>query len=421
MILYGFVGLTIIIVLGYFMRHMLGGMFGLYRIVPVNESHIRVMGNKKEIFSSELKKSSYWIVPFVTKLQKLPLMNLSIPVDNIKLNDIDMAKFTCEITCFVRISNVELAAERLVLTNIATKLGFDDERLSADLRTIIESIGRTVAAKQTILDIYKNREALSSAVTTEVQKVFPAWGIELVNLELKHIKDVEGSTIIADIEKLRAAEITRDAAIRVATTTRESKIAEAESLEAYRKREIQKDQAVEIARQDALMLTNAKTAEANMQRIEADRKIQVGNAEIAKQVVEQTAMGQRIKIEQDAEAQKMQILAIGQAQADMVKAKLVAEAEGQLKLAEAMKAVSESALPVKRLDVQKEVMIAKFQSLGAALQKAEIKLIMSGEKSGNLFGLDFNAETGANLGQFLETSDITPEKIQQVVTALKTK
>lgn len=415
---------------GFFIRHILGGMFGLYRIVPVNEAHIRIMSNKKEIFSSRTGKSAYWVVPFITKLHKLPLSNLSIPTDNIKLNDINMAKFICDIMCFVNIDNIELAVERLSLTHVTTELGFDDERLSADFRTIMESIGRTVAAKQTILDIYMNRQALVDAITKEVQTVFPKWGITLVNLELKHIKDADQSTIIADIEKIRASEIRRDADIKVATTNRESKIAEAEAEEAYRKREIQKDQAVEIARQDALLLTQQKTAEANIKAIEAKRKLEVGQAEIQKSITEQNAMAARIKVEQEAEAQKIkyeteaegkakEIIAVGQANADMIKAKLVAEAEGNVKLAEAMKLVNDSAMGVKALDNQKEIQIAKFKALGEALTNADIKLIMSGEKSASLFGMDFNAESGANLEQFLSQSGITQEKIKELIVALK--
>lgn len=415
---------------GFFIRHILGGMFGLYRIVPVNEAHIRIMSNKKEIFSSRTGKSAYWVVPFITKLHKLPLSNLSIPTDNIKLNDINMAKFICDIMCFVNIDNIELAVERLSLTHVTSELGFDDDKLSADFRTIMESIGRTVAAKQTILDIYMNRQALVDAITKEVQGVFPKWGVTLVNLELKHIKDADNSTIIADIERVRASEIRRDADIKVATTSRESKIAQAEAEEAYRKREIQKDQAVEIARQDALLLTQQKTAEANIKAVEAERKLKVGAAEIQKSITEQNAMAARIKVEQEAEAQSIKyktesegqassIIAVGQANADMIKAKLVAEAEGNVKLAEAMKLVNDSAMGVKALDNQKEIQIAKFKALGEALTNADIKLIMSGEKSASLFGMDFNAESGANFEQFLSQAGITQEKIKELIVALK--
>src|SRR3990167_5789552 len=91
---------VVVLILGFFLRHILGGMLGLYRVVPVNEAHIRILQNTKSVFSSRVGKSAYWVVPFITKLHKLPLCNLAIRVNDIKLNDRDMAKFVCDIMCF---------------------------------------------------------------------------------------------------------------------------------------------------------------------------------------------------------------------------------------------------------------------------------------------------------------------------------
>lgn len=154
-------GLTLGIIV-YFLRHFLGGMVGLFKVVPVNEAHIRVLNNKKEIFSSRKKegvktKSSYWYIPFITQLNRLPLTNLAIPVNDIKLNDKNMAKFVCDIMCFVSITDIDLAVERLSMTKATENMGFDFIRLSEDMRAIMESIGRTVTTKQTLLDIYMDR------------------------------------------------------------------------------------------------------------------------------------------------------------------------------------------------------------------------------------------------------------------------
>ena len=399
MLVIGIVVLVFAVVV-FFTKEFFGGMFGLYRIVPVNEAHIRIMHNKKELFSSRNGKMAYWVVPFVTKIQKLPLTNLAIPINDIKLNDKSMAKFVCDIMCFVNIKDLDLAVERLPLTDTARELGFDFEKVSADFRAIVESTGRTSAAKQSILEIYMDRQAFDKAITTEVAAVFPKWGIELVDLELKEIKDAPNSTIISDIETKVASEIRRDAAIKIAQTNKEAEVAKAENEEIYRKRQIQKDQTISIAQQDAQIAVQQ-------------------NAMAARIRVEQEAEATKMKYATEAEGQSQQIKSVGQAEADIVKAKLVAEAEGKLKLAEAMKAVQQAAMDVKRLDINKEIMIAKFQALGAALEKADLKLIMSGEKSASLFGLDFNAETGANLEQFLQNSGITTEKIQEILSVVK--
>lgn len=401
-----------LVVLVFFLRHILGGMVGLYRVVPVNEAHIRVLRHKKSIFSTREGRSAYWVVPFITKLNRLPLSNLAIPVNDIKLNDKNMAKFVCDIVCFINIKDLNLAAERLVLSSSEKELGFDFMRLSEDLRAIMESIGRTVVTKQTLLDIYMNRQLLDEAITREVEMVFPKWGIQLVDLELKDIKDAGGSTIIFDIERKVAAEIRRDAEIRVATTTKEAEIIKAESEEIYRKRQIEKDQAIGIAEQSKNQEIAVKEAAANVQKIEAARKIEVGQAEIEKQKIEQLAMGQRIKFTVEAEGHSNEIESVGKAEANIIQIKKEAEAAGTLKLAQALKEFNELALNVKMLDIHKEVMLSKFHALAESIEKADIKWIMSGAHAQKFFGLNLDAEGGANLQQFFEESGLDVEKLR---------
>ncbi len=406
------------LILGSVLRHILGGMLGLYRVVPVNEAHIRVLQNTKSVFSSRVGKSAYWVVPFVTKLHKLPLCNLAIPVNDIKLNDKDMAKFVCDIMCFVNISNIDLAVERLILTDTEKELGFDFVKLSEDLRAIMESVGRTVTTKQTILDIYMNRSMLDQAITKEVEAVFPKWGIQLVDLELKDIKDAPGSTIIQDIERKVAAEIRRDAEIRVATTTKEAELAKAEAEEIYRKRQIAKDQQIGIAEQEKNQQIAQREALANIQKVEAQRRLDVGRAEIEKQKIEQLALAEQIKLTVEAEGHSNQITAVGTAEANVIRIKKEADAAGTLKLAEALKQFNEVAINVKILDIHRDVMLAKFAALSQAIQQADIKWIMSGANAQKFFGLNLDAEGGANLQQFFQESGLDLDRLK---TLLKEK
>lgn len=410
---------VIVLVVIYLGRHILGGSLGLYRIVPVNEAHIRILQNSKTVFSARQKKSAYWVVPFITKLHKLPLCNLAIPVNDIKLNDKNMAKFVCDIACFININNIDLAVERLILTDTEKELGFDFTKLSEDLHAIMESVGRTVTTKQTILDIYMNRSMLDQAITKEVELVFPKWGIELVDLELKDIKDAPGSTIIADIERKVAAEIKRDAEIRVAITVKEAELIKAESEEIYRKRQIEKDREIGIAEQNKNQEVADKEKEANITRIEAIRKLEVGHAEIEKQKMEQLAMGQKLKYTIEAEGQANQIQNVGKAEANIIQIKKEADAAGTLKLAEALKQFNDVAINVKILDIQKEIMIAKFSALAQAIQKADVKWIMSGANAQKFFGLNLDAEGGANLQQFLQESGLDLEKLKGLLNLSK--
>ncbi len=412
---------VVIVAVGYFLRHILGGALGLYRVVPVNEAHIRILQNSKKIFSARQGKSAYWVVPFITKLHKLPLCNLAIPVNDIKLNDKNMAKFVTDIMCFININNLDLAVERLILTDTEKELGFDFVKLSEDLRAIMESIGRTVTTKQTILDIYMNRSLLDQAITKEVEVVFPKWGIELVDLELKDIKDASGSTIIADIERKIAAEIRRDAEIKVATTTKEAELIKAEAEETYRKRQIEKDKQIGMAEQFKNQEVATREAEANAEKIEAMRKLEVGQAEIEKQKMEQLAMGQKLKYTIEAEGQANQIQNVGKAEANIIQIKKEADAAGTLKLAAALKEFNDVAINVKILDIQKDIMISKFNALASAIQKADVKWIMSGTNAQKFFGINLDAEGGANIQQFIQESGIDLEKLKELFNFNKNK
>jgi uncharacterized membrane protein YqiK len=323
-----------------------------------------------------------------------------------------MAKFVCDIMCFINIKDIDLAVERLILTDTTQELGFDFTKLSEDLRAIMESVGRTVTTKQTILDIYMNRQLLDQAITKEVEQVFPKWGIELVDLELKDIKDAADSSIIHDIERKIAAEIRRDAEIKVATTTKEAELAKAEAEEIYRKRQIEKDKQIGIAEQLKNQEVADKEALANAQKIEAARKLEVGHADIEKQRMEQLAMGQKLKFSIEAEGQANQIENVGKAEADIIRIKKEADAAGTLKLAEALKQYNEVAINVKLLDIQKDIMIAKFHALAQALEKADLKWIISGANAQKFFGINLDAEGGANIEQFMRESGLDLEKLK---------
>jgi len=242
--------------------------------------------------------------------------------------------------------------------------------------------------------------------------VFPKWGIELVDLELKDIKDAVDSSIIHDIERKIAAEIRRDAEIKVATTTKEAELAKAEAEEIYRKRQIEKDKQIGISEQMKNQEIADKEALANVQKIEAARKLEVGHAEIEKQRMEQLAMGQKLKFTIEAEGQANQIVDVGKAEADIIRIKKEADAAGTLKLAEALKQFNEVAINVKVLDIQRDIMIAKFNALAQALQKAELKWIMSGANAQKFFGINLDAEGGANIEQFIRESGLDLEKLK---------
>lgn len=358
-------------------------------IVPANECHVRILFNRISYFSKREKKSSYWKIPVVSKVHKLPLSNLAVPVNDIKLNDKNMAKFVCDVVCFINITDLPLSVERLMLTTAEREMGFDFTKLSEDFRAIIESVGRTTVTKSTILEIYMNRQVLDDAITKEVSAVFPKWGVELIDLELKDLKDAPESTIIHDIERKVAAEILRDAEITVATTTREAEIAKAEAEETYRKRQIERDREIGIAEQEKFQQIAEEEALANVKKIEAKRKLDVGDAEIEKQIVEQQAQAEKIKavtvaegeasaVKIKAEAEKTRLEAEGEGEGTATKAKLIGEAEGLSQKADALKKYEEAAKLSLVLDALKPI----AETFAKAAEKIKIDQVVAIDSGG---------------------------------------
>lgn len=423
---------------------IVGGMVGLYKVVPADEAHVRIMFNKKQLFTAREKivhrkfdektgkemvteesietRPSYWVLPFVTRVSKLPLSNIRIDVPDVKLNDKEMAKFQCDIVCFVNIVDPILAAERTGITVERSRyegrmMGI--EEMSKDFSAIMESILRTVATKQTILDIYQDRSKLDNAVTNEVQAVFPRWGLELVDLEIKDIKDVPNSTIIADIERKVAAKITSEARIKVAQETKNAVMAEAEATreaeekkamteQAWKTKRVEADREVSIKQQEAKQQIALKEAEANTKTIEAKRKLEVGQAEIDKEVIEQNAEAAKTKMTLEAEADKTRIKLNAEAgkervqlEAEALKKKLelegegynskrkaeaeadstytektkLAEAKGLEKVAEAQQKYKDAAKDIEVIHAMRDVELKKAEAIGRIAEKANFNIM----------------------------------------------
>jgi len=302
----------------------------------------------------------------------------------------------------------------------------------------MESVGRTTAAKQKILDIYKDRSKLDEAVTQEVQNIFPRWGLELVDLEIKDLKDAEGSTIISDIEKKSAAQISADARVKRAEENKRASIAEseaeketalkiAENEEKWKKREIQKEQEIAIAIQEKNLKEAEQKAKANEKLVEANRKLELGNAEVAKDrqkinseafkiQVEIEAEASRIKTEKaaEAEAKRVSITAkadaektkiTGEAEGLSIKARKLAEAEGVEKLAEAQKKYNDSALKLEQIKADMNVQIEYAKAQAKAFERADVKIIAGSTQeifNGGILGqLKVGAKEGAALQQMV--------------------
>jgi flotillin len=404
-----------------------------YKVVNPNEAHIIVfMGRGRKVYAPRLNteskaKTSYFFVPFLMKRQILPLTNVKMDINDIHLNDIEVAPFVCDVIAWINIEDAVRAAERLDVNHRDGIFG----SLREDLINIVQAVARAVAMKQEILDIMRDRQTFSTSVSNEVDGVLDSWGINLVNLEVNDIRDDEDkeSGVISDYEAMRKVNVHSKSRQEIAKKNREAieveqenrkaaEIAQAKSEEEFKKKQIERDKNVGIADQEKAMKISEMEQEANIKKVAALQKLEVGKATVQKEAVIQVATGEaeavRVKGEKEADVVKLR----GEAEGKAIEAKGTAEATAKNKMAEAMQKFNDAATNIEKIRAWIEVQKAKYESLGKALSAADLKLVTSG-KGGNLFGFDLNAETGADLGQMLESMDISD--ISKIIDQFKSK
>ena len=381
-----------------------------YTVVKAHEAHIVVRKRGRKVYCSrEGQRAAYWFVPYLMQRSILPLENIKLVIPNIPMRDIDMAKFAGDVRCWLNIENPDLAAEKLGKVETEETTGFP--AIQADVKDLIEAVARNSSMKMDVVNIMKDRAKFSQTVKDEVAPILKAeWGIKIAGLEVIYFRDIEGYTVIKDIEARQAklietetrkqlADYEKNAAIVEAITNQEKETQRAQAEEAYRIRQIQKDQAIGQSDQEKQQNIALATQEANKQTVEANRVLTVGTAEIEKQAA-------IVKAEGDAQSNIRRGDGIAQvtkltgfAEADVNKQKLFAEADGTEKKALALKQYNEAGLSLEVIRANLAIKQAQFAALGEGLKVAKINLVTSGESS--ILGIPVSAEMGADLGAML--------------------
>jgi len=409
--------MTIGIILGLFILAIVFVVFFLatYKVVDPNEAHVlTIMGKGRRIYAPKFgegkSKTSYFYIPFLMKRIILPLQNVKVAIGDIKLNDMEVAPFICDVIAWVTVLDPIVAAEKL-----DSSRGDIFDSLKEDLNEIVRAISRTTSMKQEILEIMRDRKTFADRVSAEVGEELKKFGVSLVNLEINDIRDdaEKGSQIISDYESIRKVKVNSKARQEIAERDKEavvveeqnreeSEIAKAEAEENLRKRQIQKDKAIGVSLKEQEKEISKKEEEANAQKVEATRTLEVGGANVIKEATIEKANGEaeaiRITGEKEADVTRLKGEAIGKS----IEAKGSAEAIAKDKMAEAMKKFNDSALNVEKIRAWIEVQKAQYEAYGKVAENAEIKVVNSG-KGSNILGLPLNAESGADLGQFMES------------------
>ena len=400
-----FSGVAVVVFLGIF-------FLSTYKVIGPNEAHVIVFMGRGRTIKSPVQingvdgRTSYFFVPFLMKRYIMPLTNVKLDIMDIQLNDVLVAPFVCDVMTWLHIEDPVKAAERLDLN------GDVFESLHKDLIAIVQAIARAASMKQEILDIMRDRATFSKSVSVEVNNVLSSWGVQLVNLEVNDIRDKAGSAVIYNYESMRKAAVQSLARIEVSKRDREAveaeqgnrqlaEIAKATSEQAFTTKQIERDTTIGIRTQEKEQQIAVAEALTNEQKISALRVTTIGEANITKEasVVEASGRGEAIRIQGEKEAAVVTLK--GAAEGNAIEAKGLAEAKIKDAMAEALKKFNDAGISLEQIKAWVTVQSAFADSYGKIAEKAEIKIVTSGEGA-NILGLPMNAKTGADIGQMVE-------------------
>jgi len=386
-----------------------------YTVVPPHEAHVVVSrGKGKKVYCSRplegvKLQSAYWYIPILEQRLILPLENIRIEIDSIPLRDQLMAKFSGDVICFLSVVDPLLAAEKLGRIEAEEgKTGFP--RIESEVGRLIESITRNASMSMEVYEIMRHRDAFSQEVKKRVNDPLKEWGVQLVDLEVIHFKDIENYTVIKDLEQRQAtlinaetrkqvADNQKGASIVESLANKETEMARAENEELYRIRQIQKDQKVGQTQQEAVQNVAQAEMEANKQKVEALRVLDVGTAQVGAQAKIESAKGDSEAVKTKADGDSEAIRKTGLAQAEVTKASLIAEADGTKEKAYALKEYTDAGLSLETIRADVQIKQAQFAALAEGLKVAKISLVTSGESS--ILGIPVSAKVGADIGQML--------------------
>jgi flotillin len=419
-----------------------------YTVVAPNEAHVVVfMNGGRKVYAPRpadndaKSSSSYFFIPFLMRRTILPLAVVQIEIDRFELNDVDMAEFSCNVFAWLRISAPEMAVEKIDMRSQPF-----DVAVRRLLQAQVAGIARGAAMADTVIALMKDRTTFSSKVQKEVNGSLSEFGLTLTKLEVVDFSDAPSSRVISNYEKKRESEIESESRQTIAVQKQKAETKEAESLresgiakqQAEREVElarIEKERQTNLSAQEAKALVAEKEKQTNLKQVEAVRALEVGKASVLKEATIQKAEGEAeaVKrkgyadaevIQKTGESQSEADKKLGIARADVMRAQGEAKGAAITAEAEGLAKYNDAGYRLEVVKAAKEIEITKAQAVGAALEKAEVKInnITGGKEGSPMAGIMgmFNADGGSNLGQMIVALEATSgKKVEEMVKTAK--
>jgi flotillin len=343
-------------------------------------------------------------MPVLEKVDYLSLNVISIPLKISRAYTKEGVPVTVEAVANVKIAgddtSLRSAAERF--------LGMSTEKIKEVIFQTLEGHLRAILGTLTVEEINADRQAFAQKMTDEAAVDLKKMGVNIDILTIQQISDEQGyldalgkkrtaevkrDAVIGEAQAQRDATIKSaladqegrtkryEADVAIAQSLRDKEVKQAEFDAAVMAKKAESDQsgplATAIARQRVaeqetrieqvrrqqevlvqeqeaarkekeLLATVVRPAEAERQaailRAEGQKQATIIKAEATQRELEFEGAGEAAKIEKVGRAEAAKVLAIGEAEAEVIKKKLLAEADGLQRKAEAWKNFNEAAV-----------------------------------------------------------------------------
>ncbi len=370
-------------------------------VVPFNEVHVVSHGEKVKQYDG---KGRYRYYKFVHGRTIIPKFVLDIEPPLIKLHDQDKLPFGVEISVKVQVTDPPMAAKNLTRIDHLT--------ISKVVEDTVMSAARSIAMERNILDIMKEREEIENAIYQMVSDALNKLGLSPIIFDIKNIRDIEGSDVIANLERVKIAELRKNARISEAKHNSEATVFEVEKRKDNLVKAEQMKQEEEHARLDRERMVaeeNLAVEELRLQIKEQNDK-RIAEIDKKKKLLVAEAEAEAIKLKAQAEADSVRLKL--EAEAEGIRLKGLAEAEAIFKKAEAMKEYNEVSSQMKMIEVLAKAQVDAGEQIAKAIGQNNkiIYLPMNGDGmfSGILPRMDALLQSG-----------IIQDGIAEVVDGLK--
>ncbi len=372
-------------------------------VVPFNEVHVVSRRQKVTQYDG---KGRYTYFKFIQGRTIIPKFVLDIEPKLIKLHDQDKLPFGVEISVKVQVTDPPKAAQTL------TKI--DHLTVSKIVEDTVMSAIRSIAMERNILDIMKEREEIETATYQMVSEALNKLGLSPIIFDIKNIRDIDGSDVIASLERVKIAELRKNARISEAIHNSEANIIEVEKRKDSLVKAENMKQEEEHARLDREKMVAEENLAVEFQRLEIKSQNEQRIAEIEKEkkmiLAEADSEAVRLRAQAEADAIRMKL----EAEAEGIRLKGLAEAEAIFKKAEAMREYNDVSSNLKVIEILANAQIESSTQVAKAIGANNKIMYLPMNGDGMFSGIIPKMDA-------LLQSNIVQEGLAEIVKGLKGK